>query len=136
MHAEWRARLMPSELPVLLWISVANALLLLLSTTLLLATLYRRQLVIHSRVYILASVLGILGCLVFAWFGSRVIAAPEALRPALMSLTWVLIPSALMAEAGIMGAIGVSGLWRLLFVLPAVLGGLVFVGLFLRVIRL
>ena len=125
---------MISQYPVLALASVANIALFIALTLLLLATMAKRHLVVAPRTYLIASAIGILTCFAFAAIASRGPSTYYSLgvKPGPGLLVWILIPSALMAEAGLVGLLGAKGLWRILFVMPIALGGIILARLFLH----
>jgi len=122
---------MTNSLPsILKLLTAANAALFIALTVLLLGTLAKQHLVMHSRVYLLASMLGLLGCIAFAGLATRLLPPYVGpLSPDLGLIVIVLLPSALMTEAGLLGLLGASGFWRVPFLIPAAFGGVVFVRL-------
>ncbi len=122
------------EHPILTLASLAIAVLFLALTLLLLATMAKAHLVVAPRTYLVASAIGILSCFAFATIASRSLPTyfVVGVQPGPGLLVWILMPSALMAEAGLVGLLGANGLWRILFAMPIALGGIIFARLFLH----
>ncbi len=122
------------EYPALSIVLIINATLFLLFAGLLCTTLYRQRLVMHAATYLVGAALGVTACLAFSWLGARALPTFRPWEPSLGSLIWVLLPSALMIEAGVLGVLGSRGMWRLPFLIPTGLGATVFVRLLIRIL--